>query len=461
MRRKLFLALLLIGFVCQPRAFADGPKVFDVKDFGATGDGKTMDTAAIQHAIDACAAAGSGRVRIGPGIYLTGPIQLKSDVDLHVEKGALVLFSRNIDDYPRITANLGGADKTVRKSPITGENLVNVSITGPGIFDGQGDAWRPVKQGKMSRDQWEQLIGSGGVVDTAAKTWYPQKDRTVAAQRPALVTLSNCRQVLLDGPEFRNSPNWDLHPFCCSDVTVRNVTIFNAASAQNGDGIDIDCCSNVTMSDSVVNAGDDAICLKSGRDAAGRTLDRPTENVTITRCVIGTGHGGIAIGSEMSGGVRDITVSHCEFNGTDAGLRFKTVRGRGGVVENIHISDLRMKGLGQGAIEFDMFYGVKKPSMAMQAVSDGTPAFRNIDISDVECDGAQNAILIRGLPEMPVKGISLKDVRIAANKPGEIDNVDGITLSDVQVTAASGANVGFKNVHHLTTDRVQGLSAAQ
>jgi polygalacturonase len=215
------------------------------------------------------------------------------------------------------------------------------------------------------------------------------------------------------------------------------------------------------MSDSSVNAGDDAICLKSGKDDAGRTLNRPTENVVITRCTVGTGHGAIAIGSEMSGGIRNITVSHCTLKGTDAGIRFKTVRGRGGVVENVHISDLTMSGIGAGAIEFNMFYGTKSPGTVADAVTDATPTFRNIQISNLTCESAQTALVIRGLPEMPIKDISFSDISIKAAKPGELRNVDGVNMKNVQIDADSGDNVSLKSVNHLVTDHVQGVSESQ
>jgi polygalacturonase len=459
MWRANLLLIIVVGLVCQSGLFVGETtgKVFDVTTYGVVADVKTPATAAIQKAIDACAATGGGRVRIPAGTYLSGPIQLRSNVDLHVDAGAVVFFSRNPDDYlPDSADELGD-----RTSPISGHDLDNVSITGPGVFDGQGDAWRPVKKGKMSDAQWTKLIQSGGSYNAKLSTWYPVSDPAVVSQRPALLLLKNCRHVLLDGPTFRNSPNWDLHPWLCTDVTIRNVTIFNPAYAQNGDGIDIDSCSNVTMSDSTVNAGDDAICLKSGSNEAGRKLGRPTENVVITRCAIGTGHGGITIGSEMSGGVRDVVVSHCSLKGTDAGIRFKTVRGRGGSVENIQISDLSMSDIHEGAIEFNMFYGMKRPGADAQPVSDATPSFKNIRISNIACESAQTALIIRGLPEMPIRDVNFDNIQINADKPGEVNHVDGISLKDVQITTESDATVAMKAVSHLVTDHVRGISESQ
>ncbi|MGD0770179.1 MAG: glycoside hydrolase family 28 protein [Tepidisphaeraceae bacterium] len=482
MLRKFFLTLSIGWFVCAV-ARSDTPPVaiFDVNDYGAGADGKTM-TAALQKAIDACAKAGGGRVVIPAGTYLTGPIHLTSNLDLHLDGGAIVLFSRNCADYPLIYSNFNGPNTVACTSPITGDNLHDVSITGPGTFDGQGDAWRPVKKEKLSKDQWTKLVRSGGVVDPATATWFPSPNAIKDAEqlkqaqesgspqtsegferfhellRPALMSLNNCRNVLLDGPTFRNSPNWNVHPYLCTNVTVRNVTIFNPAYAQNGDGIDFDSCSNVTMTDSTINAGDDAICLKSGRDEAGRKLHRPTENVVISHCTIGTGHGGITIGSEMSGDVRNVTVSHCDLNGTDGGLRFKTVRGRGGVVENVRISDIHMADIRQGAIEFDMYYGIRRPAMRPEAVSDGTPQFHDFQISNVICDGAQTALNLRGLPEMPIAGISFENVHVTAEMPGQIINVKDITLKGVEIRTPSNGKVEIQNVRNLVTQEVEGIS---
>ncbi len=187
--------------------------------------------------------------------------------------------------------------------------------------------------------------------------------------RPCLLELTECHDVLLEGPTFQNSPAWNLHPLLCDGVTIRNVKVLNPWWSQNGDGLDLDSCRNCLVADSHFDVGDDAICLKSGRDEAGRRLGRPSENITIRNCTVAHGHGGLVIGSEMSGGVRNVEVSHCVFNGTDVGLRFKTARGRGGVVENIRISNITMANIKNEAILFDMFYAVKqaRPRTAQRA----------------------------------------------------------------------------------------------
>jgi len=204
--------------------------------------------------------------------------------------------------------------------------------------------------------------------------------------RPPLVLLTECRNVVLDGPTFRNSPNWNVNLNLCENVSLHNLNIYNPAYAQNGDGIDLGSCRNVIVDGCTVDVGDDAICLKSGRDEEGRRRGRPTENVTVRNCTVLHGHGGVVIGSEMSGGVRNVAVTNCVFRDTDTGLRFKTTRGRGGVVENIEISNIAMSNIAGEAITFDMFYAVKDPRP--EPVSERTPVFRQFLIRNVTCDGA-------------------------------------------------------------------------
>ena len=437
-------------------------RVFNVKDYGATGDGKTVDTAALQKAINACVDAGGGRVEVPAGTYLTAPLQLGSNLDLHVDAGATIQFSPNRTDYPLAMGSYEGKQTVVCMSPLTVAEAHDISITGSGVFDGHGEQWRMTKKSKLTDAQWKDLVASGGVVDEMGATWYPSKVWLGGMQglmklratggparledyekyrdllRPVLLSFSNCERVLLDGPTFRNSAAWDLHPYLCEDVTIRNVTVFNPEYAQNGDGMDIDSCRNVLVEDTKVDAGDDAICLKSGRDEEGRRLGKPTEHVTIRRCTIGTGHGGIAIGSEMSGGVRDVNVSHCTMNGTDAGIRVKTTRGRGNVVENITVSDVQMSHIIQGAIEFNMYYMVRGVPKA-EPVGEGTPRIRNITISGIQCAGAGSAIVLRGLPEMPIEGISISDSQITAKTAGVISYAKNVTLTNVRLQTGGSA----------------------
>ena len=435
---------------------------------GAAGRTWTVDapsTATIQHAIDDCAAAGGGRVDLPAGTFAAAPLELRSHVELHLDKGATLRFARDFVDYPLAWVDDGRGPEAGLRSPIWADGQTDVAITGEGVIDGQGDAWRSAKKSKLAPDDWDALVQSGGVLSPDGKEWFPaavvrngqhEIDKLAAVHapleayapyrpllRPKLVRLSNCNGVRLSGVTFRNSAMWNVHLSLCDHVQVRGVTIFNPIWAQNGDGIDIDSCRDVTVADSTVNAGDDGICIKSGQDAAGRRRARPTEDVTITNCTVGTGHGGVVIGSEMSGGVRHVRVDHCAFNGTDNGLRFKSVRGRGGVVEDVVVDDVKMADIHGVAVLFDLYYFTKpaKPGEAPPPVTEATPAFRDFHISHVACDGAKQALLIRGLPEMPLHDITLDDVRLTATTAGLIDDAVGVTCRDVHVRATDGSTV--------------------
>lgn len=484
------LMAILLGGASLARAAGDpvsppaaaptaAEKSWDITHYGAIGDGKAMNTDAFAKAIDACVAGGGGRVLVPAGTYLTGPIEMKSEVDLHLEAGATIQFSRNVDDFPLVVAEYEGRTTVQARSPIWGNKLKDVSITGAGIIDGSGEAWRALKRSKVSQEHWDRVVKAGGVVD--GDTWWPseaaknglpelQKLRTAPTEpgaatprvedykkfrellRPVMVHLVECRGVVLDGPTFRNSPNWNLCLILCENVTVQNCTVFNPSFAQNGDGLDLVSCRNVLVADSSFDVGDDAICLKSGRDEEGRRRGKPTENVTVRNCTVMHGHGGVVIGSEMSGGVRNVSVSNCIFRGTDIGLRFKTTRGRGGVVENIDITNIAMHDIAGEAISFDMYYQVKDPRP--EPVTERTPAFRQFLIRNVTCDGAKKALVVRGLPEMPIEGITFERLRLNASEGAELVDAKDIVLRDVQIRAQKSPVMQVQNVKNLTTDRV-------
>lgn len=378
----------------------------NIKDFGAIGDGTTMNTAAISKAIDKCAVEGGGTVLIPAGLWLTGPISMQSNINLHAAKGALIIFSRNHADYP--------LDRQGRSaiSPIYGENLQNIAFTGEGIYDGAGDTWRPAKKDKFTESQWKE-ISANGTIDKNGIVWPkgvdPNRDL-----RPYMVLLSKCNHVLFDGPTFQNSPKFVIMPRSCNELTLRNLKVLNEWSAQNGDGIDISGCKNVRISNCLVNVGDDGICMKS----SGKSKDAALQNVVITDCTVYHAHGGFVIGSNTDGGMHNIFVNNCNFMYTDVGLRFKSARDRGGLVDNIFINNIYMKDIQNEAILFDTYYENKAAgnSNVQPTVTDKTPHFCKFTIENVYCNGAKQAIKISGLPEMPVEDITFTNVKISAKK---------------------------------------------
>jgi DNA sulfur modification protein DndE len=439
---------------------------FNIIKYGAVGDGIKTNTKAFSNAINECSKSGGGVVFVPAGLWLTGPIELKNNVNLNLAQGALVLFSSNVNDYPMVVSYWEGQQAWRCQSPISGFNLQNIAITGQGVFDGSGDAWRLVKKNKLTSLQWNKLISSGGIVSADKATWYPSEGSLKGNQmynqgtlppisdsaayrkikdylRPVMVSLVQCKSVLLDGPVFQNSPSWCLHPMLCENLFIRNLTVRNPWYAQNGDGIDIESCSTGEVRNCSFDVGDDAICIKSGRDEEGRKRGKPTENFVITGCIVYHGHGGFVIGSEMSGGVRNLFVDNCTFLGTDIGLRFKTTRGRGGIVENIYVSNISMINIPTEAIRFDMYYSGTSPvpegdekaksrePEKQYEINSGTPQFKDFYIRNIMCNGASQAIYLQGIPEMTIKNITIEN--------STFKTIKGITCID-------GENIQLKNI---------------
>ena len=433
-----------------------------IVDFGAVPNTGELCTKAINNAITKCSESGGGVVVIPSGLWTTGPVYLKSNVNLHTQNGAYILFTSDLDQYKLINSYFEG-NKVIRcESPIMGVGLENIAITGEGIFDGNGSKWRPVKIGKMSDEQWKNMVNSGGILSKDRKTWYPSEEALIGneqkdkfpkvpsienmkpykqALRPVMVNLVNCKKLLLDGVTFQNSPAWNVNPLMCENVTLSNLNIRNPWYSQNGDGLDLESCRIGTVTNCRFDVGDDAICIKSGKDQEGRERGKPTELFVIKDCVVYHGHGGFVIGSEMSGGVRNLFIKNLTFIGTDCGLRFKSTRGRGGLVENIWMEDIRMSDIPTEAIRFEMYYfnksGVEDPltgEMIVEKVpvSETTPVFKNMYFKNIYVDGAKQALKIMGIPEMPVENIQFKnmivrsDVGIRINYASKIDfeNID-------------------------------------
>lgn len=463
---------------------------FPISRYGGKADGITLNTSAIEKAVEVCSNNGGGVVLIEGGLWLTGPVVLKSRVNLHLERDAVLLFTTDFDQFKLVETNYEGLPAYRNQSPVSGRNLENIAITGNGIIDGNGDAWRAVKRDKMTETQWNNLVNSGGLLSEDKKTWYPTAKSFKGANvklpgvivngktakdfedikdflRPNLLSLISCKGVLLDGPTFQNSPAWCLHPLMCENLTIRNIYVKNPWYAQNGDGIDLESCKNVVIENSTFDAGDDGICIKSGRDEEGRKRGMPTENVLIRNDVVYHAHGGFVIGSEMSGGARNIYVYDCSFLGTDVGLRFKTARGRGGVVEKIWVSDIVMKDIGAEAVLFDMYYMAKDPvplkgekrdapKVETFPVTEATPQFRDFWISNIACNGAAEGIFIRGLPEMNIKNINLENLTLQAKKGADIIEATGVHMKNIHlVTKGSDPVFNVENSRQLTLNGIR------
>ncbi len=411
-------------------------------DFGAKGDGTMLCTEAFEKAFEALSKKGGGRLVVPQGVWFTGPIVLRSNIDLHLEQGAIILFSGDMGLYPVVETVYEGKSDRRCQSPISGKNLINVAITGRGVIDGNGQNWRPLKKWKVTDKQWDKMTKGGGVFSKKKDLWYPSE--THIRQRPVLIHLNSCRNVLLQNVAFQNSPAWNIHPLMCENIIIDGITARNPFYAQNGDALDLESCRNALVVNSVFDAGDDCICIKSGKDAEGRKRGRPCENVVVSGCTVFAGHGGFTVGSEMSGGVRNILVKDCQFLGTDVGIRFKSTRGRGGVVENIFIDGISMYNIIEDAITFDLYYGGKSVTDDMDGIEQAsakarlkpdetTPCFRDITIQDIICRGASRALYFNGLPEQPITNITLRNIHITADKAGEFHYCEGVKKENVNI----------------------------
>ncbi|WP_372947221.1 glycoside hydrolase family 28 protein [Mariniphaga sp.] len=450
-----------------------------IEDFGAVSGGQVLNSKAFADAIEAVSQKGGGRVVIPAGIWLTGPIILKSNLELFTEPGAVVIFSENKDLYPVVETSFEGLDTWRCISPIYGKNVENIAFTGHGVWDGSGDAWRFVKRSKLTANQWKELVASGGVVNEKENEWYPSEQFKTAQEsanmnvptglttkeeyeairdflRPVMVSIQNSKRVLFDGPTFQNSPAWCIHPLMVEDLVVRNLTVRNPWYSQNGDGIDIESCKNVLVENCNFDVGDDAICIKSGKDEDGRRRGVPSENLVIRSNIVYHGHGGVTVGSEMSGGVRNMHVSNCTFMGTDVGLRFKSNRGRGGVVEGIYISDVRMTDIPTNAISFNLYYGGMSVSEMLasgksdaiakpEPVTEETPQFKDISMKNIVVKGAQQAVVLQGLPEMNLENVTMTDMLLEADNGFSIVDADNVKIEGVELITKNKTAVEFYN----------------
>ncbi|MGV3529098.1 MAG: YhcH/YjgK/YiaL family protein [Flavisolibacter sp.] len=433
--------------------FAD--RSYNIRDYGAVPDGHTLNTVAFANAIDACNKSGGGRVVVPAGLWLTGPIEMKSNVNLVVERGAIIQFTPDRKQYPII--QLAGSSSWIVAAPIYGSKLKNIAITGEGIIDGAGESWRPVKKSKVTASQWKQLIKTG-VVSEKGDIWWPSQEAMDGEDyletlknkkdlkpedylpardymRPYMVHISSSENILVEGVTIRNAPKFIFYPTNCTNLTIRFANFFNEWWAQNGDAIDISACKNVLIYKCNVSAGDDGICMKSSNEKVPG--EARLENVVVAGCTVYHGHGGFVIGSNTDGGMNNIYVADCNFIGTDIGIRVKSNTGRGGTVKNIFIEDIFMHDIIDDAIHFDTYYedvpaGTERPS-GPRVVQDKTPDFHDFHIKNVVCRGADRAIFMRGLPEQFIRDIQLENLVISSKEGYVLENAKDIHFKNVEL----------------------------
>ncbi len=417
---------------------------FSIVDFGARPGGEESNTLAIRRAIAACAEAGGGRVLVPTGVWLTGPIHLKSRVDLHLADGAELRFSPRFDDYLPVVYIQRGGVRCYNYSPlIYAHQCETIAVTGRGTLNGQGQAWWPWKKRQPGMTRLFHAPANG----------IPVQERVFGTEadgvRPPFIQPIDCRNVLLEGFTMINGPSWNIHPVYCENVTVRKVSV--TTLGPNNDGIDPDSCRNVLIEDCFLDTGDDCICLKAGRNEDAWEVGKPLENVLIRRCRTKRGHGGVVIGSEMSAGVRNVFVHDCHFAGTQRGIRIKSLPGRGGFIENIHFQDITMDEIGSEAIVLTLRY----PGEVRDADGAALPRLRNMHFRNITCNKAKVGIAMIGLDNCPIEDISLADVNIAAETGVRCEHVERIRLSRVDVKPARSPVLRFIDSRDVTMEQMR------
>jgi len=417
---------------------------FDVREYGATGDGEAPATDAIQAALDDCAATG-GTVFVPAGEFVTAPLTVGDDTTLHLDAGATLRFVGDYDAFPTRESRWEGWNQVGFHPCLVVDEAENVEITGRGTIDGTGEYWWQF-YGVDDEDLPE------GLRERLAE-FHEKNDKSDDVSsftlRPPLFQIYESTNVSVSGVMLQNSPFWNTHVVYSENVTFHDVNIENPPDAPNGDGMDIDSSRYVRISDTYINAGDDAICIKSGKNAEGREVGRPASQITVTNCTVEAGHGGVVIGSEMSGSVRDVTVSNCTFTDTDRGIRIKTQRDRGGVVEDLRFDTIVMRRVTCPFVVNGYYFTDINCDPA--PVDEGTPMVRNVNVSNVTAREVESAGFLAGLPEQRFEGFTFSDVRIDATRP-----LDATDLSPAMANAYDQQHGLFcKSIADISFDNVQ------
>lgn len=400
-------------------------RICSIIDYGAIPDGKTMNTEAFRRAIDACANLGGGKVNVPGGIWLTGAIHLRNNINLHIDREATVLFSTNTADYlPVVFSRFEGIEYYNYSALIYTADATNVAITGLGTLDGRG----PVAWWKMTKIATKTINSLYAMGDDNTPLSERVFGTEQAGLRPAFIECVRCSNVLIEDITIKDGPMWTIHPLYSNNVIIRDVNIATAPGPST-DGIVIDSSSNVLIEDTSITSGDDAIAIKSGRDKEGMRLHIPSENIVIRNCAIKDSHSGVAIGSEISGDIRNVFINNIDVATAQYGFRIKATRGRGGIVENVWVERIRMDKVSIEAIQMTTSYG-----LPFREDSTLPPIFRNISLKEITAKKAPRSIHITGLPEQPITGISLENISLAAKRGIEFSETNDVNLNNVQVT---------------------------
>ena len=398
------------------------PRDFVITDDGAVAGQDAPVTAAIEKAVAACSAGGGGRVVIPAGTWKTGPIHLRSNVNLYLSKDAVLSFSDTPEDYlPPVLVRWEGMDCYNYSPLIYARDCTNVAVTGPGKLLGNGNKWWSWAKhgGKSTAEKLYQMVLKNTPVE--------QRVFGTPGLRPTFVEFNNCQRVLLADFTIVDGPFWTIHPVYCQDVTVRGLTI--TTDGPNTDGVNPDSCKNVLIEHCNLATGDDCVTLKSGLNEDGWRVNKPDENIIVQYCHMTAGHGGVSIGSEMSGGVQNVFVHDCAFEDTATGIRIKSMRGRGSYVRNVTVRNVRMRNIKTEAIDVTTFYGASSTVAPSTVVP---PVFGDFLFANITCDGARQSVALEGLPEKPLGRITLEHCVFHAKKLMTRQDAGDVVITDVQ-----------------------------
>ena len=405
--------VMVLVLVCSPIGLARARSV-SISDFGAVGDGKTLNTKAIQKAIDRCAAEGGGTLTVPAGTFLTGSVFFKQGVDLCLAKDAVLKGTVDPNDYPQIDTRWEGEERIWTAALVNFIGMTDVDITGPGQIDGSGDAW-------MER--------------------YPRGSAELKIGRPRMIGIQNCKNVKVSGLSMKNQACWGLFILYSQNVRVENLHIRAAHNIISSDGIDVDSSKDVRITGCDIDVNDDCIAIKSGKDEDGRRVNRPAEDIIVEKCHFRYGHGGVSMGSEMSGGIRNVEIRACVMDANNwAPIRFKSQPSRGGVVENITYRDLVLNDTLK-AFEFNMAWRMRPP---LKPPSDPLPVVRNVKIINVS-GTTRNVGDMHGLKDSPIVNVSFENCHIKAERGLVLENVRDLDLSGLTIEVTEGEPVIRRN----------------
>ena len=421
----LFFISILVNF--SPNK-ADASKLYNISGYGAIGDGKTINTSVIQATINACTTAGGGIILIPKGVFITGAIFLKQGVNLRIEKGGVLKGSTKQDDYPQIMTRWEGIERKWTSALLNIVDVNNIEITGEGTIDGSGTEWpKIIRQNSQQFQEFTQAPR-----DSLMK--IPRLGR------PRLICFQNCKNVNISNLKLRNQAVWCLHILYCKNVVVKNLNIRAEHSILSSDGIDIDSSSDVFISGCDIDVNDDCISIKSGKDENGLLINRPSKNIMIEKCRFGYGHGGVALGSETSGGIRNVEIRNCVVDsGNWAPIRFKTQPSRSGIVENITYRNIEIKDVRQ-AFEFNMEWRMVPPIASPAKV---LPIVRNVRFINIngKADSLGN---IHGLNDSPITNVKFINCNISAQRGLTVDNVKDVDFTGLKAEVKEGRTISMK-----------------